>query len=104
MPGKRKLTAVKITNIQNYYGRAIKDHYNDIELVKERIYAILFHMSSTNVFPKHRHCHPSEKSCYFCLRAIVKDSTPGSIQNIKLVPIFKRPAEKNLCDIFGFSK
>ena len=43
--GNGKLTEVKINKIQNYYGRAIKGHCNDIELMKKRIYAILFHMS-----------------------------------------------------------
>ena len=45
--GKGKLTAVKITKIQNHYGRAIKDHCNDSELMKKRympFYSICFHL------------------------------------------------------------
>ena len=103
--GKGKLTAVKITKIQNYYGRAIKDHCNDIELMKKRIYAILFHMSSSHLFPKHHHCPPGEKSWCFWQRAIAKGSTPGSHSEHetlspdvgqKLVPIFRRLTEENL--------
>ena len=107
--GKGKLTAVKITKIQNYYGRAIKDHCNDIELMKKRIYAILFHMSSSDLFPKHHHCPPGEKSWCFWQRAIAKGSTPGSHSEHetlspdvgqKLVPIFRRLTEENLLKRF----
>ena len=103
--GKGKLTAIKITKIQNYYGRAIKDHCNDIELMKKRIYAILFHMSSSDLFPKHHHCPPGEKSWCFWQRAIAKGSTPGSHSEHetispdvgqKPVPFFRRLTEENL--------
>ena len=51
--GKGKLTKDKIDKIQNYFGRAIKDHAKDIPLLKKRIMAILFHLSSTDKLPKH---------------------------------------------------
>ena len=35
--GKGKLTQEKITKIQNYYGRAIKDNAGNIEMMKKRI-------------------------------------------------------------------
>ena len=51
-----KLTKEKILKIQNYYGRAIKDNTHDITLMKKRIFAILFHLTSTDSNPKHHHC------------------------------------------------
>ena len=51
--GKGKLTYAKILKIQNYYGRAIKEYSNDVDLLKKRIFAILFHLSSTDQNPKH---------------------------------------------------
>ena len=60
--GKGKLTKEKIVKIQSYYGRAIKDNANDSLLMKKRIFAILFHLTSTDANPKHQHCPPGEKS------------------------------------------
>ena len=53
--GKGKLTKEKISKMQNYYGRAIKDNSEDITHMKKRIYAILFHMTSSDDYPKHVH-------------------------------------------------
>ena len=63
--GKGKLTHQKIMKIQNYYGRAIKDHHDDIPLLKQQIFAILMHLSSSDRFPKHQHCPPGERSWCF---------------------------------------
>ena len=46
--GKGKLTAAKMLKIQNHYGRAIKDYAHDEDLLKKRIFPILFHMSSSS--------------------------------------------------------
>ena len=42
--GKGRLTQPKILKVQNYYGRAIKDNFDDIEILKKFIFAILFHI------------------------------------------------------------
>eukprot|EP00112_Aurelia_sp_Birch-Aquarium-sp1_P022795 Seg6549.1 transcript_id=Seg6549.1/GoldUCD/mRNA.D3Y31 product="hypothetical protein" protein_id=Seg6549.1/GoldUCD/D3Y31 len=44
--GRGKLTKDKILKIQNYYGKAVKENANDLALLKKRIFAILFHMTS----------------------------------------------------------
>ena len=49
--GKGKLTQENMKRIQNYYGRAIKEHSNDLDLLKKRICAILFHLSFSNEHP-----------------------------------------------------
>ena len=103
--GKGKLTQEKITKIQNYYGRAIKDNAGNIEMMKKRIFAILFHLSSTDETPKHMHCPPGEKSWCFWQRAIAQEKAPGPHKDHdiipadvgkKLVPIFKRLTDENL--------
>ena len=76
--GKGKLTKVKVTKIQNYYGPAIKDHSCDVELLQKRIMSILLHMSSTDKAPKHTHCPDGTSSWCFWQRAMAKSETPGS--------------------------
>ena len=103
--GKGKLTQQKILKIQNYYGRAIKDHHDDIPLLKKRIFAILLHLSSSDQFPKHQQCPPGENSWCFWQRSLAKDVEPGTHKNHEtvpsdvgkcLVPIFQRLSEENL--------
>ena len=86
LAGKGKLTQEKITKIQNYYGRAIKDNANDVDLMKKRIFAILFHMSSSNEHPKHTHCPPGAKSWCFWQRAAAKGEMPGSHKEHETLP------------------
>ena len=103
--GKGKLTQPKIIKIQNYYGRAIKDHFDDIEVLKKRIFAILLHLSSTDAFPKHQQCPAGEKSWCFWQRANAKNEKPNAHKDHetippdvgkKLVPIFQRLADERL--------
>ena len=103
--GKGKLTNAKILKIQNYYGRAIKDHANDIGLLKRRIFAILFHLSSTDENPKHQHCPTGPSSWCFWQRALSRSVEPGSHKDHEtvptdigkqMVPIFQRLSEEGL--------
>lgn len=103
--GKGKLTAIKVAKIQNYYGRAIKDHAQDLELLKKRIFAILFHMSSTDDNPKHHHCPPGAQSWCFWQRATAKSEDPGGHKEHetlppdvgrRLVPLFQRLSDDGL--------
>ena len=105
LAGKGKLTQEKITKIQNYYGRAIKDNANDVEVMKKRIFAILFHLSSSNDHPKHTHCPPGAKSWCFWQRALAQGETPESHKEHetlpadigkKLAPIFQRLSQESL--------
>ena len=103
--GKGQLTREKIIKIQNYYGRAIKDNAPDICLMKKRIFAILYHLCSSDKEPKHVHCPPGENSWCFWQRALAKGSTPGKHKEHetlppaigkKMVPIFHRLSEEKL--------
>ena len=103
--GKGKFTKAKMLKSQNYYGRAIKDNADDIAMMKKRIFAILFHLTSTDENPKHVHCPPGENSWCFWQRAVSKNESSGSHKEHetipedvgrKLVPIFQRLTEKHL--------
>ena len=102
--GNGKLTQQKILKIQLYYGRAIKDHHDDIPLRKQRIFALLLHLSSSDQFPNHQQCLPGEKSWCFWQR-LAEDVEPGTQKDHEtvpsdvgkcLVPIFQRLSEENL--------
>ena len=76
--GRGKLTQGKITKIQNLYGCAIKDNPNDIEMMRKRIFTILFHYSLSDDYPKHVHCPPGDKSWCFWKRAVAQGKKPGT--------------------------
>ena len=103
--GRGRLTHEKIIKIQNYYGRAIKDNTNDIQVMRQRIFAILFHLLSTNESPKHMHCPPGPKSWCFWQRAVADGKNPGDHKENdtipvevgkKLVLIFQRLSDEDL--------
>ena len=94
-----------ITKMQNYYGCAIKDNYGDMKVMKQQIFAILFHLSSSDSTPRHMHCPPGEKSWCVWKKAEIKKETPGphkdheTVPNEigkKMVPIFQRLTEDHL--------
>ena len=103
--GKGKLTQTKMKRIQNYYGKAIKDHSHDVKLCKKRIMAILFHLSSTDDMPKHVHCPEGAGSWCFWQRAKATGNVPGPHKDhdtlppdvgSRLVPIFQRLSDEKL--------
>ena len=103
--GKGRLTNDKITKIQNCYGRAVKDHSSDLDLMKNCIMAILLHLSSTDKAPKHAQCPPGESSWCFWQGSVAKNEIPGPHKEHdtlapeigkKLVPISQRLSDKDL--------
>ena len=103
--GKGKLTKEKILKIQNYYGKAIKDNAGNIELMKKRIFAILFHLTSDDDNPRHVHCPTGVDSWCFWNRAEAKGEAPEKHKEHttlpveigkRLVPIFNRLTDNNL--------
>ena len=55
--------------------------------MKQRIFAILFHLTSSDRTPRHVHCPPGEKPWCFWKRAEEKKETPGSRKDHETVPI-----------------
>ena len=52
------MTAQEIDNLQNYYGRAIRDNTNSVENMRRAIWATYFHKLSTDDRPLHNLCPP----------------------------------------------
>ena len=103
--GKGKLTDALVKKIQNYYGRAIREHSDDTLQMKKSIFAILFHLSSSDQHPKHVHCPEGDKSWCFWQRALSKKEDPGShndhetlpaVVAKQLVPVFNRLTDQRL--------
>lgn len=66
LSGKNRLTDAIIDKIQNYYGLAIRRHSNNVENMKRAVWAMYFHMCSTDDEPQHGLCPPGEESwCKF---------------------------------------
>ena len=96
--GRGKLTQEKVTKIQNYYGSAIKDNTSDLSVLKQRTYAILFHLCSSDAHPKHIHCPPGAKSWCFWQRDIAMKRVPGEHKEHDTLPA---EVGKNLCQFLS---
>ncbi|XKL59926.1 hypothetical protein PGB90_000942 [Kerria lacca] len=60
--GKCRLTDALINKIQLYYGRAIRAHTDDVEDMKRAVWAIYFHLWSSNQRPLHGLCPKGSES------------------------------------------
>lgn len=54
--GKNRLTDKMIDQIQSYYGKAIKENTNNLQQMRQAIWAIYCHIGSTDDNPEHRLC------------------------------------------------
>ena len=103
--GKGKVTKDMVLRIQNYYGKAVKELSDDVPLLKKRIFAILFHLASSDANPKHGHCPPGATSWCFWQRDLAKGNssrshkahaTLSSDVEKKMVSVFQRLANEDL--------
>ena len=51
-----------IDRLQNYYGMAIRSHVDDLDTIKKVIFAVLFHVCSSEKNNYHMHCPPGADS------------------------------------------
>ena len=74
-------------------------------MMRSRIFAILFHLSSSDAHPKHMHCPQRAKSWCFHQRATAEGKKPDAHKDHetlpseigrKLVPIFNRLTNEDL--------
>ena len=70
--GYGKLTSTAIVQLQKYYGRAIWSHPNDLEGMRNAVFASLLHALSTDEDPHHDHCPAGAASCCFFRHAVAK--------------------------------
>ena len=62
LDGRGRLTYDMIDRIQNYYGMAIRQNTNSVSEMKKAVWALFFHVSSTDENPKHQLCPKGEQS------------------------------------------
>ncbi|KAK2182012.1 hypothetical protein NP493_372g05029 [Ridgeia piscesae] len=70
--GYGKLTSTAIVQLQKYYGRAIRSHPNDLEGMRNALFASFFHALSTDEDPHHDRCPAGSSSRCFFHRAVAK--------------------------------
>ena len=60
-------------SMQNYYGNAIRRNVQDIEKMKNAVWAIYYHSISTDKKPQHQHCPTGKESWCKYNRAVAED-------------------------------
>lgn len=100
--GKGRLTDSEIDNIQQYYGKAIRENCKDVDQMKKAIWAIYYHKFSTNENPTHQLCPTGKTSWCGYNRFLVtgedykhKHSLPPAVLE-EIKPIFRDLSNENL--------
>lgn len=98
LAGRNRLTKEHIIAIQNYYGQAIRDNLESVEKMKQAIWAIFLHKSSTDAVPQHGFCPTGDKSWCSYNKAIATNNPPPKHKNTIPVTIMEeiRPIFKDL--------
>lgn len=66
LAGKGRLTNLAIQRIQTFYGLAIRRNANQLDKMREDVWATFYHLLSTNSNPRHRLCpQDSETRCKY---------------------------------------
>ncbi len=106
--GQGRLTKDKAIRLQHYYRFAITaDATPNIESMRTRIWATLFHCASTDDEPQHDRCPDGIDSWCFYKRAVAADEEPPChADNVKhalaadvckaMVPVYQRMSDTNL--------
>ena len=106
--GVGRLTTLKATKLQTYYGRALRGNVGNVDATKEAVWATLFHSMSTNHDPHHRRCpYGPDSWCIFNKSVALglpmplhEAKTVGTLLDRdvaqELIPIYKRMTDDNL--------
>ena len=76
--GYGKLTQAAITKYTGYFGKAIRAHPNDLEAMKNDVFATFHHAISTDEKPDHDLCPKGNESWCFYQKALAAGEVPGS--------------------------
>ncbi|XP_076470600.1 uncharacterized protein LOC143300657 [Babylonia areolata] len=76
--GRGKLTDVRIKQLTNYYGRAIKDNAGDLEAMQRAVWASFFQALSNDESHNHSYCPEGTSSWCFFNRAIASNTQPDT--------------------------
>ncbi|MBP1527417.1 MAG: hypothetical protein H9Q66_05815, partial [Spiroplasma ixodetis] len=102
--GKGRLTDAVINKIQQYYGQAIRAHTDNVEDMKRAVWAIYFHLWSSNERPLHGLCPKGPESWCKYQKAVTSNEDynhdqhehyPDAIIH-EIKPIFKDLADPEL--------
>lgn len=102
--GRGRLTGVAIKQIAIYYGLAIRRNTNSLQKMKQAVWALFFHLGSSNEEPAHGLCPKTGSTwCKYWQAQIKKERynhnahfhLPASIMS-KIKPIFKNLAAPEL--------
>ncbi|GFU50996.1 uncharacterized protein TNCV_4461891 [Trichonephila clavipes] len=107
--GKKRgsLKEETIKKLTRYYTNAIRKNKGDVEVMKNAIYATLFHCMSTDQKPQHKKCPSGIDSWCFYKSSLARDKKPGFHKDWvktpineeylpKILPIYQRIASSEL--------
>ena len=75
--GHGKLTQATIVKLTAYYGKAIRAHPNDLEAMRDAVWATFDHAVSTDKKPQHDRCPVGADSWCFYQKALATGQEPG---------------------------
>ena len=75
--GHGKLTAATILRLTKYYSNAIRSNLNDLEGMRNAVFATFLHAVSSDEDPHHNRCPAGASSWCFYQRAVAKGERPG---------------------------
>ena len=105
--GQGRLTKEKALRMQHYFRYALNAGVGDVDDMRQRVWASLFHCMSTDSNPRHTRCPTGDKSWCFYQRAVARDEEPPAhADNIRhplaedvakaMMPVYTRMSDMNL--------
>ena len=75
--GYGKLTQAAIIKNTAYYGKAVRAHPNDLDAMRDAVWATYYHAISTDETPQHDRCPVGDDSWCFYKKALATGQEPG---------------------------
>ena len=75
--GHGKLTQATIVKLTAYYGKAVRAHPNDLDAMRDAVWATFDHATSTDERPQHDRCPVGADSWCFYQKALSTGQEPG---------------------------
>ena len=75
--GHGKLTLAAIERLEGFYRKAVRGHPNNLDAMRDAVWATFCHATSTDERPQHDHCPVGADRWCFCQKALAAGQTPG---------------------------
>ena len=75
--GHGRLTQATIMKLTAYYGKAVRAHPNDLDAMRDAVWATFYHATSTDEKPQHDRCPVGADSWCFYQKALATGQTSG---------------------------